>query len=259
MNKDESIKKLKLLRSEIPRLKQLQSGNAEFKKWHRDVLVAVEHIFKKSQKHLDEFNSISYSVEICTSDTPDYIFHEAYKSGLDEADSILMSFIDEINEYWNSNNTIESSRHEWTNLLDNFHKIATKIRNRHDNRPTIEVEDEYDVQDLLYSLLHIFFNDIRKEEWTPSYAGSCSRVDFLLNEIKTVVEIKKTRKGIKDKEIGEQLLIDIARYKAHPGCKGLVCFIYDPEGRISNPKGLVDDLCCNNDFQVKVIIRPIGI
>jgi hypothetical protein len=34
-------------------------------------------------------------------------------------------------------------------ICNRFHLIASQIRNRHDNRPTIDVEDEYDVQDLL--------------------------------------------------------------------------------------------------------------
>jgi len=65
-------------------------------------------------------------------------------------------------------------------LTKRFHKIARQIRNRHSNRPTIFIEDEYDVQDLFHALLTLCFEDIRPEEWTPSYAGSSSRMDFLL-------------------------------------------------------------------------------
>lgn len=106
----------------------------------------------------------------------------------------------------------------------------------------MDVTDEYDVQDLLHSLLWLYFDDIRAEEWTPSYAGGCSRQDFLIKKEKIVIEVKKTRKDLKDKLIGEQLIIDIDRYKAHPDCKTLLCFIYDPEERINNPKGIENDL-----------------
>ena len=57
-----------------------------------------------------------------------------------------------------------------------------------------------------------------------------------------IIEIKKARKGLGAKEIGEQLLIDAQRYQAHPDCNQLVCFVYDPEGRIANPRGLENDL-----------------
>ena len=67
-------------------------------------------------------------------------------------------------------------------------------------------------------------------------------MDILVKKPKIVVEVKKTREGLKDKEIGEELTIDKAHYKNHPDCKILYCFVYDPEGRISNPTGLEDDL-----------------
>lgn len=42
------------------------------------------------------------------------------------------------------------------------------------------LEDEYDVQDLPHALLLLYFDDVRAEEWTPSYAGKSARMDFLL-------------------------------------------------------------------------------
>jgi len=56
-------------------------------------------------------------------------------------------------------------------ICDRFNLVARQLRNRHESRPTLEIEDEYDVQDLMHALLRIFFEDIRPEEWTPSYAG----------------------------------------------------------------------------------------
>ena len=53
---------------------------------------------------------------------------------------------------------------------------------------------------MAFLLLHnytdfiLYFDDIRAEEWTPSYAGKCARVDFLLKNEKIVIEVKKTRK-----------------------------------------------------------------
>lgn len=142
-------------------------------------------------------------------------------------------------------------------ILERFNDIVKQLRKRYDGRPTLDVSDEYDVQDLLHSLLKIFYDDIRKEEWTPSYAGKCSRQDFLIKKEKCVIETKKTRQGLTEKELGDELLIDIARYKSHPDCLLLVCFIYDPDSRISNPVGVIDDLEKANDGFVKVIINPI--
>lgn len=144
-------------------------------------------------------------------------------------------------------------------ICSRFHLVAKQMRTRHADRGTLYVNDEYDVQDLLHSLLHIYFEDIRPEEWTPSYAGSSSRVDFLLKDEKIVIEVKKTRQTLKAKDVGEELIVDSQRYRAHPDCKKLLCFVYDPEGWISNPRGLENDLNKKEeDFEIKVLIVPKG-
>jgi REase_DpnII-MboI len=142
-------------------------------------------------------------------------------------------------------------------LAERFHLVARQLRERHGQRPTLDVTDEYDVQDLFHALLAIDFDDIRKEEWTPSYAGGASRMDFLLPELEAVAEIKMTRPSLSTKQLGEQLIVDIAKYRKHPQCRTLFCFVYDPEGKISNPRGVENDL--NSDqgpMAVRVMIVP---
>lgn len=143
-------------------------------------------------------------------------------------------------------------------LINNFHSVASQLRNRYKSRSTLLISDEYDVQDLLNGLLRIEFDDIRPEEYTPSYAGSSTRMDFLLKKEKIVIEVKKTRAGLKDKEVGDQLILDVQHYKAHPACKRLICFIYDPENKIKNPRGLESDLAMltTKNLIVEVYIRP---
>lgn len=142
-------------------------------------------------------------------------------------------------------------------ICNRFHAVARQLRHRHTDRPTLEVRDEYDVQDLFHSLLRLYFDDIRHEEWTPSYAGRSSRMDFLLKLESLVIEIKKTRQGLDAKKVGEQLTIDIAHYQSHADCKMLMCFVYDPENRIANPAGLENDLSRQSEeFDVRVLICP---
>lgn len=141
-------------------------------------------------------------------------------------------------------------------IFSSFHKVVRQLRIRHDGRSPFEIKDEYDVQDLLCALLHLYFNDVRPEEWTPSYAGKSARVDFLLKNEKIVIEVKKTREGLDDKELGNQLIIDIDRYKAHSDCEKLICFVYDPEERILNPVGIMNDLNKQHDGFAMVIIKP---
>ncbi len=117
------------------------------------------------------------------------------------------------------------------------------------------MKDEYDVQDLLHALLLVLFDDVRSEDPVPNHAGKASRVDFLLKKEKIVIEAKMTNKMLRDTKIGEQLIIDINRYQAHPDCQTLICFVYDPGHYLKNPEALENDLNGkHNDLTVKIII-----
>lgn len=152
----------------------------------------------------------------------------------------------------------KSSLSDLENIFDKFHCIAIQMGRRHDNRATLTIKDEYDVQDLLHALLLLHFDDVRAEEWGPSHAGSCKRMDFLLKDLQTVIEVKATtaRKNITDKQLGEELIVDIDSYKEHPGCKFLYCFVYDPDRCLKNPAAIKNDLEKAHDGFVKIFIRP---
>lgn len=142
-------------------------------------------------------------------------------------------------------------------ICDRFALVANTLSQRHDQRPTITMTDEYDVQDLLGALLKLHFTDVRPEEWTPSYAGNASRIDFILKPEQIAFEAKMTRKGLGQKEVVSQLAEDILRYQSHQDCKTLVCFVYDPTGKCNNPTALENDLTKDHgNLNVVVIVRP---
>ena len=159
----------------------------------------------------------------------------------------------------NVSKTIKDDLIPLDTIFERFHLVVNQLRTRYDNRDTLDVKDEYDTQDLLHSLLRIYYEDVRSEEWNPSYAGSSTRSDFLLKEEGIVVEVKKTRSSLKAKQLGEQLIVDIAKYKTHPDCQLLYCFVYDPEGYTNNPRGIENDLSGDkHELKVKVKIIPKG-
>lgn len=102
--------------------------------------------------------------------------------------------------------------------------------------------NEYDVQDLLHAMLRPWINDIRPEEFTPSYAGSSTRMDFLLPAHALVIETKFIRDRVHGKRVGDELIIDIEHYRRHPDCKSLWCVVYDPDHLVTNADGLKADL-----------------
>lgn len=261
--KAQAIEKLQRQLAEIPPLLRLRRGTPEFKRWHRNTEIAIENVFGHDTRHIKDFTSLRYSLGAFSSATPDSAFQEAYQRGLANAQQILGSMIEEITEYWSDSPATHPPSYTAIAALEllcnRFHLVARQLRQRHARRETLDVSDEYDVQDLLHGLLHLHFDDIRPEEWTPSYAGGSARVDFLLKKESIIVEVKKTRQKLGSREVGDELLIDIGRYQAHPDCKTLLCFVYDPDGRIANPRGLETDLSKRiNDMEVKVLVRPTG-
>lgn len=125
---------------------------------------------------------------------------------------------------------------------ERFRDVQRQLARRHQQRPTLEVRDEHDAQDLYHALLKLFFTDVRKEEWVPSYAGSASRMDFLLPDYRLAVELKHSRPSLGRKSLGEELIVDAERYGQLPHVRHLVCLVFDSEGYIENPRGLEKDL-----------------
>lgn len=209
--------------------------------WHTKTLVFLKTILYDNNDFVSSFAALKNN------------YYDMAVSSI----KILESVEEYINKGFIINNESEPDLEKaLLRIFSRFNRVARKLRSRHSGRNTLEVNDEYDVQDLLHALLTLYFDDIRDEEWTPSYAGKSARVDFLLKKEKTVIEVKKTRDGLGDKEVGDQLIIDVDRYKTHPDCNNLICFVYDPECRIGNPDGLMNDLNEQHKGFVKVIVEP---
>ncbi len=138
-----------------------------------------------------------------------------------------------------------------------FHLVARQLRLRKEYRPTLEITDEYDLQDLFYALLRLQFDEVGTEEWAPSYANGARRTSYLLDWGRIVSVVKQTRSGLTTQDLAEQVKSDAAHYSTRPNGTTLVCFIYDFEGRVGNPRGLEADLTTVSDtYMVEVIVAP---
>ncbi len=138
-----------------------------------------------------------------------------------------------------------------------FHSVARQLRLRKDYRPTLEIDDDYDLQDLLCALLKTEFDEVSTDEWTPSYTAGAPRTTLLVNRDQIAVVAKKTRPGLTTKELADQVTADSAYYRAQGRCSTLFCFIYDPEGRIGSPKRLETTLTSVSEHcRVEVLVAP---
>lgn len=260
INKQKALDAISGLRSKIPFLKTKEEGSRDFQSWKDEVDDTVKLIFGDNSSYYTNLHELlnpyfSGSISFGTHNNIDY--KAIYLRRLDSLDSKLCSLLNVVQLSEDDNRSRMPSYQIIMNVLERFHRFARQIRFRHQGRSTIGIKDEYDVQDIVHALLKLFFNDVRAEECTPSYAGGASRIDFLIKSENIGIEIKKTRPNLRDKELGEELIIDKERYKSHHNCKTLICFVYDPDELIVNPDGLVNDLTEENDeMSVFVVISP---
>jgi hypothetical protein len=143
-------------------------------------------------------------------------------------------------------------------LVSSLRRIAYSFRPlviRRRGRTGMTISDEYDLQDLVESLLKSLYNDVRSEERTPSYAGSSSVMDFLLKDEAVAVEVKVTAVGRLPKQVKTELLVDISDYKQHPSVSTLLAVVYDLAASFNNPIGFERDLSGEHDgLEVRVLV-----
>ena len=147
------------------------------------------------------------------------------------------------------------------NILEKFPRVVRQLKERRKEkdipRPTLEVKDEYDVQDLLCSLLKINFEIVKKEIGTEHHAGGTARMDLVLDDEEIIIEVKMVRKDHTLKKLADELIVDIERYLEKYSCKFLYFFIYDPTNILPNLQELVNDINrTKNDTIIKVIFVP---
>lgn len=127
-------------------------------------------------------------------------------------------------------------------IIRGLRRAMHPLTHRRKGAQQLTFASEYDIQDLLHAMLRPWINDIRPEEYTPSYAGSSTRMDFLLPAHSLVIETKLVRDRNHARRVGDELIIDIEHYRQHPECKRLWCVLYDPDHLITNAEGLRTDL-----------------
>ncbi|HEX8003570.1 MAG TPA: hypothetical protein VF519_12825 [Mycobacteriales bacterium] len=124
-----------------------------------------------------------------------------------------------------------------------------------DRVPPPDLQNEADLQALVHALLRVRFGDVRAEDPVPQYAGRSTRTDFLLREAGVLVETKFTRTGLRDKQLGDELLQDLGRYPRHPDCRAIFVLIYDPARQVLSPDALEADLSSDKaDLPIRAIV-----
>ena len=98
--KTTAVTRLKRAHDRISDLESSSSSSADFKKWKRDTEIAIQNTFGGNSRHFKEFRAIHYAPRIVVTGMPRSVYQTAYSGGLQSARTLLVSMIDEINEYW---------------------------------------------------------------------------------------------------------------------------------------------------------------
>ncbi len=254
------IEKLQEIIQQIDYLLEVNAtpADSEFKEWHNRAKRFLYNKYGAESIELKTF--LQYTFKPHFEKTPRdkdmilILIHQRCNSDLKIVRGLFTDCLKEIQDEEEEAAHVNHDE-EVERVFTRFKQVAVQLTHRHDNRESLCIHDEYDVQDLLRALLSLYFDDVRPEESTPSYAGSSLRIDFLIPEIEAVIEVKKTRPSMTDKTLSEELIVDIEKYQAHPTCKKIYCFVYDPDMILRNPAAIRNDLEQKHQGLVRVFIE----
>jgi hypothetical protein len=145
-------------------------------------------------------------------------------------------------------------------VVNAFPVVERILKDRGHGRPSFLVENEYDLQDLLFSVLRSVFEDVQREEWTPKQAGSAKRIDIVIPSADVVIETKFVRDKAHGKAVADELRIDFESYHAHQHCRNLIAVCLDPGDNILDPAQFESGLSGlrkkdDHEFNVTVLVR----
>lgn len=145
-------------------------------------------------------------------------------------------------------------------LIDNFRIGARRLACRGHSRPTFVIENEYDVQDLLFVGIRGIFNDALMEEWTPKHAGNSKRIDIVVPSLGALIETKYVRSKDHARSIANEIKIDIESYHSYHTCRSVLVLVFDPKALIPDPDVLETDLSGlrvkgDSTFDVRIMVR----
>lgn len=89
------------------------------------------------------------------------------------------------------------------------------------------IEDEYDVQSLLWLILCSYFSDLRYEEYLPKLGRSGHRYDIAIPQLNSIIEAKFVREKKDFQKIVEEVGRDSAQLQPQSAFTNLIVFVYD--------------------------------
>jgi hypothetical protein len=145
-------------------------------------------------------------------------------------------------------------------VLNALPVVERILKDRGHDRAPFLIENEYDLQDLLFALLRSAFDDAQREVWTPKQAGSAKRIDMVIPSADALIETKFVRDKAHGKQVANELRVDFESYHGHEHCRNLIAVCLDPGRHIIDPAQFERDLSGlrkknEHEFNVTVLVR----
>lgn len=129
-------------------------------------------------------------------------------------------------------------------ILDNFHTYCRQLYKEpihgkcssslKAHLPGIKIENEYDLQRLLYPIICTVFREARIEENEDS-GHHTVRKDIVLDEQDIAIELKCSRNSMTERQLSDEVAADIVHYSN----RYIFFYIYDRENVIKNAQNFI--------------------
>lgn len=213
-----------------------------------------------SVKNNSYYALLSYIYSVGEVENIDELVSELVIESSDIIDLILLEDINKFQTSYTINNI--TPKVLIVSILNNFVNAIKKIngQRRKDHR-SFEINDEYDVQDVLYVILKAVFPTLKEEDPTPRVGAKANRIDLVLREESIMIEVKMIKQSdTNERDFIEQLKQDIQSYYAGNWTSTLICFVYDPFHKTKDKQNFYDlngfQTIRDKTFEVIVIVVP---
>ncbi len=249
MSKEEKIEILKKFHAQMKIWNDLKAKGHQFEKESEEALQELAGLWGDVSEIL---KGLDYNLEIEVTDHNrsksikpklgdifhDGIYSESYNSprytNISKLQSYVLSAMSKVQRGAISKDNILPSFTVLLNILNSFSDVVSKLKYRRSGKHSLDIKDEYDVQDILYAMLKGMFPSLQYEDPGKKVGPSSSRADFTVADIGVFIETKYISEKGKEKIIHDECLADIQKYGKQAECQKIVFFVYDPQKCIDN-------------------------
>jgi hypothetical protein len=120
--------------------------------------------------------------------------------------------------------------------------VIRQLRQRFRSRPAMCVDDAHDLDDVVRSLLPLYFDHIYLRSRTPSYAAA-NRTDLLIVPDRIFCTLKHASPELRRPQLIDEVTEDTAYYRTVQECRSVWIYVYDPQSYLREPHDL--EACCS--------------